>query len=124
MVALQSDDQTICKCGDCGGLWVDVGDTNRLLLHHNLPGIEALGGKLDAESLSGQCTECQVDLVRVNGGDKRHALHYDSCENCGGLFLESEFLDASDFAIAQAEIVDFFRAFSGKRQMKKLAATA
>ena len=55
----------------CFGLWIDVTDLNRLLLHNNLPGLESLGGKVDAEALTGQCPECQVDLVRVDGGNYR-----------------------------------------------------
>ena len=49
---------------------------------------------MDAEALTGHCPECQVDLVRVDGGDRHHPLHYDTCESCGGIFLESEFKDA------------------------------
>lgn len=107
-------DFTFRKCGDCGGLWVDVSDLNRTLLHHNLPGLESLGGKLDGEALTGQCPECQVDLVRITGGDRNHPLSYDSCESCGGTFLESEFKEASDAKVAISEILGFFRRFSGK----------
>ena len=73
---------------------MDVADLNRMLLHNNLPGLESLGGRVDPEALTGQCPECQVDLVRVEGGDRQHPLHYDTCESCGGIFLESEFKDA------------------------------
>ena len=73
-----------------------------MLLHNNLPGLESLGGKVDAEALTGQCPECQVDLVRVDGGDRQHPLHYDTCESCGGIFLESEFKDATDAKVALA----------------------
>ena len=61
----------------------------------------------------------QVDLVRVSGGDRHHPLSYDTCESCGGIFLESEFADATDAKVAVQEIVAFFKAFSAK---KKLAA--
>jgi len=59
------------------------------------------------------------DLVRVSGGDRNHPLSYDTCESCGGIFLESEFADATDAKVAVQEIVAFFKAFSAK---KKLAA--
>jgi hypothetical protein len=61
-----------------------------------------------------------VDLVRVDGGDRQHPLHYDTCESCGGIFLESEFKDATDAKVAQQEIVDFFQRFSSRK--KKSAA--
>ena len=69
MSTLEGEDQTLQKCVDCGGLWIDVADLNRVLLHHNLPGLESLGGKLNAEALTGQCPACQVDLVSVDGGE-------------------------------------------------------
>jgi Zn-finger nucleic acid-binding protein len=116
MSTLEGEDQTLQKCGDCGGLWIDVADLNRVLLHHNLPGLESLGGKLNAEALTGQCPACQVDLVSVDGGSKQHPLHYDTCEACGGIFLESEFKDATEIKVAYEEIVDFFREFSGKKK--------
>jgi Zn-finger nucleic acid-binding protein len=122
MIELQGTDQALRKCGECGGLWVDVSDLNRMLLHNNLPGLETLGGKVDTEAMSGQCPDCQVDLVRVVGGDRQHPQSYDTCESCGGVFLESEFKDASDAKDAEKEIVEFFRGFSGKMMKKKVAA--
>src|SRR4051794_24451048 len=91
MADLEGAETTLRKCAECGGLWIDVSDLNRTLLHNNLQGLDRLGGKMDAEALTGQCSECLVDLVRVDGGDRNHPLHYDTCESCGGIFLESEF---------------------------------
>jgi Zn-finger nucleic acid-binding protein len=116
MADLEGDHETLRKCGDCGGLWIDVADLNRILLHNNLPGLESQGGKVDAEALTGHCPECQVDLIRVDGGDRQHPLHYDTCESCGGMFLESEFADATDAKVAEQEIIDFFRHFSAKKK--------
>jgi Zn-finger nucleic acid-binding protein len=123
MIDLQEDDLTLRKCGECGGLWVDVSDLNRMLLHNNLPGLEALGGKVDPDAMSGQCPDCQVDLLRVLGGDKAHPMSYDTCESCGGVFLESQFKDAASAEEAEQGIVEFFRAFSGKAK-KRAAAGA
>lgn len=120
MAELEGEETTLRKCGECGGLWVDVADLNRFLLHHNLPGLESLGGRPQPDALTGQCPECHVDLVRVAGGARAHPLHYDTCESCGGIFLESEFKDASDASAAVHEIIDFFRRFS----MKKKAGVA
>jgi Zn-finger nucleic acid-binding protein len=116
MAELGGDETAVRKCGECGGLWIDVADLNRVLLHNNLPGLESLGGRVHAEALTGQCPECQVDLVRVEGGPRQHPLQYDTCESCGGTFLESEFQDATDVKVAFQEIVEFFRRFSGKKR--------
>lgn len=117
MIDLVGDDQTLRKCGECGGLWVDVADLNRTLLHHNLPGLETLGGKVNPDALSGQCPDCQVDLVQVEGGERSHPLDYDTCESCGGVFLESEFENVTDFGSAKTEIVDFFTHFASRLQL-------
>ena len=116
MVDLEGEDQTLRKCSDCGGVWVDVSDLNRMLLHHNLPGLESIGGKVDPEAMCGQCSECQVDLVGVVGGEKANPLSYDTCESCGGIFLESEFHDASDYAAVKKEILGFFTRFANKKK--------
>lgn len=118
MVDLAGDDQTLRKCGECGGLWMDVSDLNRMLLHKGLPGLETLGGKVDQDAMSGQCPDCLVDLVRVEGGEKNNPLFYDTCESCGGVFIEEEFKDAADFAAAQDILVDFFTRFSPKVKRK------
>ncbi|MBN9686742.1 MULTISPECIES: zf-TFIIB domain-containing protein [unclassified Corallococcus] len=119
MTDLEGDhDETLRKCGECGGLWIDVSDLRRILLHNNLPGLEQLGGKVDGEALTGQCPDCQVDFVRIDGGDRNHPLHYDTCESCGGIFLESEFADATDAKAAEQEIISFFRNFDAKRKAK------
>jgi len=116
MVSLEGDDKSVGKCGNCGGLWIDVADLNRVLLHHNLPGFESFGGKIKLDALTGQCPECHVDLVTIEGGERRHPLQYDTCESCGGIFLESEFKDAQDIKKAFEEIVDFFRRFSAAKR--------
>ena len=116
MSELQGEDLTLRKCGECMGLWIDVADLNRMLLHNNLSGLESQGGKLDAEALTGQCSDCLVDLVRVDGGDRQRPLHYDTCESCGGIFIEAEFEEITDVAGAERQIVDFFKAFAAKRK--------
>ncbi len=116
MSELEGDDTTLRKCAECGGLWIDVADLNRILLHNGLPGLDSLGGKVNVDALTGQCPDCQVDLVTIEGGDRSHPMNYDTCESCGGIFLESEFKDISDAKTAFAEIVAFFKKFSERRK--------
>lgn len=116
MAELEGDDTTLRNCAECGGLWIDVADLNRLLLHNNLPGLESLGGKMKPDALTGQCSECLVDLVTVEGGDRHHVLKFENCESCGGIFLESEFKDSSDSKAALREIVSFFKRFADKKK--------
>ena len=73
--------------------------------------------------MSRQCPDCLVDLLPVIGGDKANPMSYDTCESCGGVFLEDRFKDAADAKDAEKGIVEFFRGFSGKAK-KKAAAGA
>lgn len=116
MADLEGDGTTLRKCGECGGLWIDVADLNRVLLHHNLPGLESLGGKVDSAAVTGTCAECQIDLVRIPGGDRAAPLSYDTCEACGGTFIEADFEDAADAQAAFRNIVGFFQRFAQKKK--------
>jgi Zn-finger nucleic acid-binding protein len=110
----EEDDQvSLQRCEQCGGIWLDVADLNRVLLRHNLPGLEKLGGHANLEELAGQCPQCQVDLVAVEGGPKR-SLRYDTCESCGGIWL-MQGLDDEDSLPAMVEgMVDFYKRFAAQ----------
>jgi Zn-finger nucleic acid-binding protein len=117
MTEIASDESTLQRCPNCGGLWVDVAELNRVLLHANLPALSALGGFVNPDEIAGMCPACNVDLVAVEGGEKR-SLHYDTCESCGGIWLEGpdedEIPEAIDAKAAAKEIVDFYRVFRRK----------
>jgi len=117
MAEVPGDDSTMHRCGDCGGLWVDVADLNRFLLHANLPALSGIGGQVNPDEIAGQCPACNVDLVVVEGGEKR-ALHYDTCESCGGIWLEGpddDVPESMDWKTAQASIVAFYKRFAKKK---------
>ncbi len=118
MTEIPGDDGSMHRCSDCGGLWVDVADLNRILLHANLPALSGIGGFVNPDEMAGQCPACHVDLVVVEGGEKR-ALHYDTCESCGGIWLEGpdddvEVPETMDWKGATADIVGFYKAFRKK----------
>jgi Zn-finger nucleic acid-binding protein len=118
MAEIPGDEGTMHRCSDCGGLWVDVSDLNRILLHANLPALSGVGGYVNAEEMAGQCPACNVDLVVVEGGEKR-SLHYDTCESCGGIWLEGpdddvEVAESSDWKTSVGEIVAFYKRFRKK----------
>jgi Zn-finger nucleic acid-binding protein len=118
LAEIPSDGGTMHRCTDCGGLWVDVSDLNRLLLHANLPALSGIGGFVNPDEITGHCPACNVDLVVVEGGEKR-SLHYDTCEACGGIWLEGpdddvEVPESMDWKTAAAEIVAFYKRFRKK----------
>ncbi len=111
------DDGTLQRCADCGGLWVDVTDLNKILLHANLPALSSLAGFVNADEITGMCPACNVDMVVVEGGEKR-SVTYDTCESCGGIWIdgdEDEPAAELDWKGAEKQIVQFFRRFSKKK---------
>jgi Zn-finger nucleic acid-binding protein len=117
MTQIPSEDRSVQRCPQCGGFWIDGADLNRLLLHANLPALSSVGGYVNPDEMAGMCPSCHVDLVAVEGGEKR-SLHYDTCESCGGIWLEGpdedEIAETIDWVAAEKEIVAFYRAFRKK----------
>lgn len=118
MTEIANEDAKLQRCAECGGLWVvDVADLNKMLLHANLPSLSALGGFVNADEMSGMCPACNVDLVVVEGGEKR-SLAYDTCESCGGVWVdgdEDEPPAELDWNGASKQIVGFFRGFAKRK---------
>jgi Zn-finger nucleic acid-binding protein len=117
MTELVSDDSVIQRCSDCGGVWADVADVNRFLLHANLQALSSLGGRINPDEIAGQCPACHVDLVAVEGGERR-AMSYDTCESCGGIWVEGpeegEIPETLDWKAVQDDLVKFYRRFARK----------
>ncbi len=117
MQEITREDGTVQRCAECGGLWIDVSDLNKILLHANLPALSAIGGFVNADEIAGMCPACNVDLVVVEGGEKR-ALSYDTCESCGGIWVDSdedEPAESMSWTGAEGQIVGFFKRFAKKK---------
>ncbi|HSN15825.1 MAG TPA: zf-TFIIB domain-containing protein [Anaeromyxobacteraceae bacterium] len=120
LTALSSEDSTIQWCSECGGSWVEVTDLNKILLHANLPALSSIPGYVNTEELSGLCPACQVELSVIEGGEKK-ALAYDTCESCGGIWVDGEADDPpaeQSYAGSVKEIVSFFRDFAKPAKKK------
>lgn len=117
MSEITRDDGTLQRCAECGGLWVDVTDLNKILLHANLPALSSLSGFVNVDEITGMCPACNVDMVVVEGGEKR-SVSYDTCESCGGIWVdgdEDEPAAELDWKGAEKQIVQFFKVFSKKK---------
>jgi Zn-finger nucleic acid-binding protein len=117
MSEITRDAGALQRCADCGGLWVDVTDLNKILLHSNLPALSALGGFVNADEITGMCPACNVDMVVVEGGEKR-SVSYDTCESCGGIWVDGDEDDPPaelEWKGAENQIVQFFKSFAKKR---------
>src|SRR5512136_276734 len=118
MTEIVGDEGLVQRCSDCGGLWADASDVTRFLLHANLPALTAIGGYVNVEEIAGQCPACHVDLVVVEGGEKR-SLHYDTCESCGGIWFEGpddddDVPESLAWKDVEGQIVGFYRRFARK----------
>jgi Zn-finger nucleic acid-binding protein len=122
MGTLESEDETLCRCGECGSLWADVSDINRLLLQNNMSGLDSLGGKVNLDALPGLCPDCLVDLVEVQSSKPQHSLAYASCESCGGILVMDDFSDCANADEALHSLVEFFTAFQNKTKRTHGAA--
>ncbi len=113
------DNGALQRCAECGGFWVgDVADLNKILLHANLPALSSIGGFVNAEEMTGLCPACSVDLVVVENAEKRATESYDTCEACGGIWIDSDADEPApeiDAKKAAQEIVTFFQRFSKKK---------
>ena len=113
----QGEDRVLFRCGECGGLWLDVADLNRILLHAGLPTLEAMGGRANPEEDAGECPVDNVGLLAIQSAHKRHPMTYETCESCGGIWLESDDFDTEGDSAKEliAGIVGFFREFSARQ---------
>jgi Zn-finger nucleic acid-binding protein len=120
----EGEDRLLFRCGECGALWLDVADLNRILLHHDLPTLEAMGGRANPEEDAGECPVDNVALLAVESQHKRDPLVYETCESCGGIWIESaDFPDDGDSAEELTKgIVGFFRQFAVNRSSGPKAA--
>ncbi|HUK65348.1 MAG TPA: zf-TFIIB domain-containing protein [Anaeromyxobacteraceae bacterium] len=117
MAEIANEETALQRCAQCGGSWIDSADLNRVLLHANLSALSALGGFVNPDEIAPMCPVCHVDLVTVEGGEKR-SLHYDTCESCGGIWLEGpdedEVPETVPWKVVEKDIVEFYRAFRKK----------
>ena len=108
------EDRLLFRCAECGGLWLEAADLNRILLHSGLPTLEAMGGRASPEEDAGECPVDNVGLLAVESQHKRNPLVYETCESCGGIWLESaDFSQEGDSAEDLTKgIVEFYKEFS------------
>jgi rubredoxin len=116
---LAGDDEHVFACPEGDGLWVDGSQLNALLLHSGLPGLDSLGGRADPDAVTGTCRGCGVSLARIEQTGRREALVYETCEDCGFVFVPDDGPVPAEVAAARANLVSFFKRFSVKTAAKR-----
>jgi Zn-finger nucleic acid-binding protein len=112
----EGEDRLLFRCAECEALWLDAADLNRILLHAGLPTLESMGGHADPEEDAGDCPSCAVGLLAVESHHKRNPLIYETCESCGGIWIEGADFEAegSTAETLRGGIVGFFRQYSDR----------
>lgn len=111
MTEVGGDDEKVRVCPQCAGLSLDVGDLTRVLLHAGLPGVDSLVGKVVPGGAAAVCRECLIDLTRMESRGRHDPAYFETCESCGGVFVEPGGEPAGDLEAAHAAIVALFRRF-------------
>ena len=113
----EGEERFLFHCKECGGLWLDAADLNRILLHAGLQTLEGMGGRANPDTDAGECPVDNVGLLAVESQHKRDPLVYETCESCGGIWLESDDFDTDGDSAKEmiAGIVGFFREFSSRQ---------
>lgn len=109
MESLEGEDVSLQRCPECGGIFIDAADINRVLVHNTVPVLDRLGGKANLEEVAAMCPDCGVDMTVVEGGDDRR---YETCESCGGIWLElPEEPETEDLPAIESAMVAHLKAF-------------
>jgi uncharacterized protein len=109
--ALQSlvqDGIEVERCAQCGGLWFDRLEADRLRKVRGSAAAIDTGDATVGEQQNQQgkieCPRCHTQMIRMVDLEQHH-IWYESCSVCGG-----KWFDAGEFKDLQQEsIVDFFR---------------
>ncbi|MDF1564627.1 MAG: zf-TFIIB domain-containing protein [Deltaproteobacteria bacterium] len=107
------DDLVFARCSECNGVWIDSGELSRALLRNRLPGLDALGGRVNLDEPAGTCAEDLADLMVIEASTN-HAYPYAMCEVCGGVWLDNggEGFQAEGADPILDEILEYFRGFA------------
>jgi len=102
------------RCTNCGGIWFEMLEKDRL---EKMPGSEAIDtgqAKLGkAYNLMGRinCPVCKTQMIRMVDPGQPH-IHFESCTVCHGMFLDAgEFKD-----LKQVTVLDALKALLAKER--------
>lgn len=114
-------DTLVQHCTECFSLWIDAAELTRMLVHHDLPGIETLGGRENLEEAAGTCPEDMTDLTVIESA-QNDGLSFAMCDVCGGLWLSRSengegFQGENAKEIAEG-LLAFFNAFAAPRSVR------
>lgn len=108
LAVVVEDKIEIDRCEQCGGLWFDRLEADRLLKVRNsakaVDVVDASIGEQQNEFGKIDCPRCHTQMIRMVDLEQHH-IWYESCTVCGG-----KWFDAGEFRDLQEDtVIDFFR---------------
>ena len=105
--AVVQDSIEVDRCDQCGGLWFDRLEADRLLKARGSEAVDVGDVKVgEQQNLQGkiECPRCHTQMIRMVDLEQHH-IWFESCPVCYG-----KWFDAGEFAdLKHDTVVDFFR---------------
>ena len=108
MQPVVQDSIEVDRCGQCGGLWFDRMELDKLRkvkgIAKNIDTGDTKVGEQQNELVKIECPRCHTPMIRMVDLEQHH-IWYEACTVCYGRWF-----DAGEFKDLQQEtVVDFFR---------------
>ncbi len=103
METLVVEEVEIDRCGECGGLWLDALEREKLL---ESPEAAATAdaherGKPVGKAGDRECPRGHGAMIEMRDAEQRHVV-FESCTVCGGSYLDAgELRDLSEFTLLE-----------------------
>src|SRR5271170_2230776 len=121
--SIEYDSQTVEVCPDCKGEWLDAGELQKIVEHHNevftakeIASLDAVDKEILTAELSDHdelnCPVCEnIRMEHFNYGDTSGIILH-KCTGCGGIWMDKDQLRKVE------EVVDGWKSDLGKDESK------
>lgn len=112
MEIVEFDGVEIDRCTECGGMWFDQNEKERLIEAKGSESLDVgdpvVGAQHNRQGRV-ECPHCHTLMIKMVDVKQPH-IWYEKCSICGGSYLDAgEFADLKDSSLS-----DFFKLFSLK----------
>jgi len=112
MSKVRVEDIVIDRCDNCGGLWFDEGELQKLLAIKGSERVIDTGDPALGKSMNQtgrvECPRCHNPMIKMVVPQQAH-IQFESCIVCYGAFFDAgEFTDAKHLTLAE-RLTDFVR---------------
>lgn len=111
MESVRAGNSTVDRCLECGGLWFDMAELQRMIAHDvDAKDFDTFGEKARAAPrLRSLCCPRDGHELKSTPDPQQPQVIYHQCQNCGGLYLRAgDLLDLSQYNVSE-RLKSFFR---------------